>query len=127
MGKSRNCVILIPTLNPSSKLVEYVWELTTSGFTQIIIVDDGSDRSAVSIFERIEEIGTQNSGMDIKILTHAINLGKGRGLKTGINYYLCHRSNKYATSNGLISVDSDGQHLVKDVIHIDNQLQQLGG
>lgn len=72
-------------------------------------------------------MGLKYGGADIKILTHAINLGKGRGLKTGINYYLCHRGGKYAASKGLISIDSDGQHLVKDVMNMDRQLQQSGG
>lgn len=127
MGMDRNGVILIPTLNPGAGLVEYVRELITNGFKQIIIVNDGSGQSAEDIFGKIGRMGQKYGGADIKILTHAINLGKGRGLKTGINYYLCHRGGKYAASKGLISVDSDGQHLVKDVMNIDRQLQQSGG
>lgn len=111
----RNCAILIPTLNPDEKLVEYVQSLYANGFTKIIIINDGSNTVCDSVFLTIQNICTE-----IDVIQHAINFGKGRGLKNGLNHFLV--SPKYAACNGIITVDSDGQHLVEDVIHLDDIL-----
>ncbi len=50
-------------------------------------------------------------------------------LKNGINYYLAHLKDKYQGCCGLITVDSDGQHLIKDVQQLKQRLEKtyLGG
>lgn len=118
MSKS---TILIPTLNPDARLIDYVRELISQGFDHFIVVNDGSSEECSPIFDEIQKLSTQE--IDIQILRHAINLGKGRGLKTGINYYLNHLSSKYQCG-GVICVDSDGQHHSEDVVKIDNYLSE---
>lgn len=114
----RNSVILIPTLNPTEMLLNYIQELISNGFNRIIVVDDGSsNKEARSIFERIDEME------QCRVVHHAINLGKGRALKTGINYYL----NSFSDAKGILTVDSDGQHLVKNVIDLDDKLSTISG
>ena len=56
--------------------------------------------------------------MGVVVLTHALNYGKGRALKTAFNYVL----NNYKDVVGVITVDSDGQHLVKDALKCSDAL-----
>ena len=53
------------------------------------------------------------------ILTHNINKGKGKALKTAFRYYKDNLIDKY---NGVICLDSDGQHTTQDTINITNKL-----
>ena len=96
--------ILIPALNPDEKLVNLIHDLLENDFSNIIVVNDGSDDKHSKYFKQIED--------NAVILKHAVNLGKGRALKTGINYYI----NNYSNNNiGIITLDADGQHKISDV------------
>lgn len=108
----KKCVILIPALDPPAEFRHYIDELINAGFDSIIVVDDGSNDKEV--FHDIRQ------HPQIKVLTHERNFGKGKALRTGFDYYRCHFSpEEYA---GIITVDSDGQHLVDDVKKIQNRL-----
>lgn len=121
----KNSVILIPTLNPDERLVAYVRDLISSGFNKILIIDDGSTKETQSIF--LDILSMNKDGVDIRVFVHAINLGKGRALKDGTNYYLAHLKDRYMGSCGLITVDSDGQHHIEDVIHTCDALKDATG
>lgn len=104
-------VPIIPSLNPDYKLGRLVDELIENDFKKIIVVNDGSnDRSVFDKLENREEC---------IILTHEVNQGKGCALKTAFKYYRDNLSNDYC---GVITLDSDGQHSVSDVINISNVL-----
>ncbi len=120
-------VVLIPTLNPEVKLLDYINELKNSGFKNVIIVNDGSEQNTQYIFDEILKL--EDRQFEVTILNHVVNLGKGRALKNGINYYLAHLKDKYQGCCGLITVDSDGQHLIKDVQQLKQRLEKiyLGG
>lgn len=106
--------ILIPTLNPSDSLIILMENLIHVGFKDIIIVNDGSHKKYNHIFQRLAELP------ECHILTHAINLGKGRALKTGFNFFLNNLSNYL----GIITVDADGQHKVEDVLKVEKELKK---
>ena len=110
--RMRNGVILIPALNPPRELLDYIRGLISEGFEQIIVVDDGSDSSFKDIFDTI------SGWKECTVLKHALNLGKGRALKTGFNCFL----NEFSQYRGVITVDSDGQHSINNVIDLDNAL-----
>lgn len=114
----RHSVILIPSLNPDNKLIPYVEELMKQGFEHIIIVNDGSGREYDFIFTRLRELGCI-------VLKHAVNYGKGRAIKNGLNEFL-NRFYENRDICGIITADSDGQHLVKDVIRMDQKLYAAG-
>ena len=99
-----NVIILIPAYNPDITLKKLIEKLTQNGYFRIIVVNDGSICSKV--FENISN--------DVTILEHKQNRGKGRALKTGINY--CIQSCKDIL--GIITVDADGQHLIEDINRI---------
>ena len=52
----RNVLVLIPTLNPDEKLYNYILQLESFGFYEILIINDGSDKENAYIFEKIPEI-----------------------------------------------------------------------
>lgn len=114
----RHSVILIPSLSPDEKLVPYVEELIGQGFAHIIVVNDGSTKEYDPVFLRLESMGCI-------VLKHAVNYGKGRALKNGFNEFL-NRFGQEKEICGIITADSDGQHLVKDVVRMDQKLAEAG-
>jgi len=113
--KNRNCVLVIPALNPPNVLGQYVADLSAEGFDKIILVDDGSREEYRDIFNELKE------RYNCDLLVHVVNMGKGRALKDALNYYLNAYSVDY---KGVITADSDGQHLVKDVVRMDDEIGQ---
>lgn len=110
-------VIIIPSLNPDEKFISYVEDLSKNRFKNIVVIDDGSKAELKYIFERIAEIE------GCEVLTHVVNMGKGRALKDSFNYVL----QKYAGNSeftGVITADSDGQHTVYDVKRVDETLTE---
>lgn len=110
--KRKEIIVIIPAYNPTKILIKLVNSLFKVGFKGIIIVNDGSDRKNKNIFSTLAKKRCCH------ILTHAVNLGKGRSLKTAFNYIL----NKFPDKKGIITVDADGQHSVKDIIKIAESL-----
>ena len=106
MKKNMKYTIIIPSLNPNNKLLELVCELIDNGFKDIIVINDGSSSEYDNIFEELPK--------SIKLIKNEINLGKGASIKKAIS---CIKN-----SDAFITVDSDGQHLVKDVIKIKEEL-----
>lgn len=102
--------IVIPTLNPEPSFVDYVDRLIEAGFNSIIIVDDGSDYEKKYIFDDI------NNRHEIHFVHHSKNLGKGKSLKDAFSFYL--ENGLDCKNDGVITVDSDGQHSINDVLRI---------
>lgn len=105
-------ILIIPTLEPNENFIEIVDRYKKS-FNNIIVVNDGSPRLYDETFNKIKDKG-------VVMLTHALNFGKGRALKTAFNYVL----NNYKSAVGVITVDSDGQHLVKDAVNCAEALKR---
>lgn len=101
--------IIIPSLNPDTKLVTYVNELITIGFTSILIVNDGSQERCDTIFSELSKKS------EVTVLRHEVNKGKGRALKTAFAYYL---ENNSKMSGGVVTADADGQHSAKDTYQV---------
>lgn len=100
-----NIAVLIPAYNPERPLIRLVESLLEFGFRRIVVVNDGSDPSCKEIFSRID--GMENC----RVVHHAVNLGKGRSLKTGFNY--CYLN--FPELRGIVTADADGQHLAEDI------------
>ncbi|MBU3111444.1 glycosyltransferase [Clostridium lacusfryxellense] len=107
-----NISILIPAFNPDNKLIVLVRNLITAGFTNISIVDDGSGVEYKQIFD---QIGAQKQ---CHLLVHEKNMGKGRALKTGFNYFL----NNCGQCVGIVTADADGQHSIEDIMKVSQRL-----
>ena len=76
-------IVLIPAYQPSEGLIGLVRELSEDGGMPIVLVDDGSGAEFRAVFERAAQFP------GVQLLRHAMNLGKGAALKTGINHALC--------------------------------------
>lgn len=98
--------IVLPSLNPDEKFLGVVKGLVGAGFEDIVIVNDGSDADHLTWFEQAAAMpGTH-------VLTHPVNMGKGRALKDAFTFVNEHRPN----SHGVVTIDGDGQHLLQDII-----------
>lgn len=97
--------VIIPSYEPDEKLVMLLENLIDSGFTEIVVVDDGSEN------DKYQQFYMKAQTMGCTVLHHAVNQGKGRALKTAFNHCLYH----YPDAVGCVTIDSDGQHTVKDM------------
>lgn len=104
MKKDQICIV-IPSFNPNQKLLELLESLTQNGYNNIILVNDGSTVGDIDIFQIARD------KYQCHLLQHYVNQGKGRALKAAFNYFMEYFPDKA----GVITVDSDGQHQVKDV------------
>jgi putative flippase GtrA len=96
---------VIPAYKPSGALVSLVRALSQMMPAAIVVVDDGSGQEFSDLFREV------SGGQDVTVLGHAVNLGKGAALKTGLNHVL-------RTVSGLsavVTADADGQHLPEDI------------
>ncbi len=110
MENSKNYAFVIPSYNPDYHLVEVVKNIREWSNLPIFIVDDGSKEDTKRFFQEIEEINYE----DVIVLKHAINMGKGAALKTVFNYILVN----YPDIKGVVTLDSDGQHSIKDCLRV---------
>ena len=110
MPQAGNCLtrtaVVLPSLDPDMKFEKVVDGLVEAGFAHIVIVNDGSGAASLPLFERAA------AKPGCTVLTHEINRGKGRALKTAFGYI----REKLPTLEGVITIDGDGQHLLKDII-----------
>lgn len=95
--------IIIPAYEPDNRLIELLKKLDETNIGPILIVNDGSGSKYDCIFEKASRIINR---LDGKILTHEINRGKGRALKTAFEYTLTN----YTDAIAVVTADSDGQH-----------------
>ncbi len=100
--------VIIPSLNPDEKLLKTIKGLESEGFSNFVLVDDGSDAAHKAPFEEAMAVP------GCRVLVHDVNKGKGCALKTAFSYVL----GSMPFINGVITVDGDGQHSPDDVRHI---------
>jgi len=100
--------IVIPAYRPGDALTGVVRELARVGFRAIVVIDDGSGPAYAEVFQAVSEMD------GVHVLRHAVNLGKGAALKSGINFALC----EFAGLEGVVTVDADGQHKPADVLKV---------
>lgn len=74
----------------------------------MIVIDDGSGPQYRPIFDALREIE------NVHVVCHAVNLGKGAALKTGMNYALV----EFPEIAGVVTADADGQHDPRDVAKV---------
>ena len=109
--------VLIPAYKPGRALVELVRRLSAAAVSAVIIVDDGSGPSYQSLFEELRLFPRTH------LLRHAVNLGKGAALKTGINYALCN----FPCMCGMVTADADGQHAFEDILAVAAKIKEGTG
>ncbi|WP_069388037.1 glycosyltransferase family 2 protein [Cellulosimicrobium cellulans] len=96
-GNGDVCVV-VPLYNEGSVIADVVGA-ALKVFPLVVCVDDGSSDDSA---QRAREAGAT-------VLRHAVNLGQGAALQTGIEYARCLPGVRY-----LVTFDADGQHRVDD-------------
>ena len=100
--------VIIPAYQPDDTLLSTITELINNGFSDILVVDDGSSVQSENVFRQIEGIP------QCTLLKHPENRGKGAALKTAMRYFMEKRPDKQC----VVTADADGQHLVADIIAV---------
>lgn len=93
--------VVVPVFNHPQRLREVV-ERCLAAHPQVFVVDDGSSKDPAVLLE----------GLEVTMLRHAHNLGKGAAMRTAA---------RHAASLGrthIITVDADGQHYPEDIPNI---------
>lgn len=104
--------ILIPSLDPDINMVNYINELVSNDVRNIIVINDGSKSECFHFFEDVAKHS------EVTVINHEVNKGKGRALKTGIEYII----NNLKDVVGIVTADADGQHSCKDTIKVAQRL-----
>ena len=89
----RSIFVVVPAYNEASKIAEHLAPLLSAGYT-VVVIDDGSHDCTRSVVEP----------MPVVLLHHAVNLGQGAALQTGMDYALC------CGAEIVVHFDADGQH-----------------
>ncbi len=106
--------VILPSLDPDDKILGVAKGLFEEGFSDIIVVNDGSKAEKEPYFEQLAALGCT-------VLRHPENRGKGAALKTAFRYYLENRA-----GDGAVTVDGDGQHLPADIAACARAMQKRG-
>ncbi len=100
-----NVTIILPSLNPDHRLNRVVDGCLAQGFKRIVVINDGSAKEYLEPFE----VAAAKPG--VTLLTHEVNQGKGRALKTAMSWIL----ENIKDSKGVVTVDGDDQHHPEDI------------
>ena len=106
--------IVLPSLDPDKKFIHVIESLLQEGFQHLVIVNDGSKEERRHFFDEAAKLH------GCTVLTHEVNRGKGRALKTAFGYV----REKLPELHGVITIDGDGQHLTKDIIACGQRMLQ---
>ncbi len=96
--------VVLPSLDPDEKLTAVIDGLLAQGFSDIILIDDGSSQECQPYFQAAA------AHPQVHLLVHPVNLGKGAALRDGFRFFLEHRPE----GAGVITVDGDDQHRPED-------------
>ena len=100
---NKDIVVLIPVYDPNEEIMDTFLEKLIKKFENIVFINDGCSEKHDKYMKKLAK--------KYPVVKHNVNLGKGRGLKNGINYIL----NNYPDAKVIVTADCDGQHSVKDI------------
>lgn len=109
--------VVIPAYQPGSSLATLVPELLRNGVEAVVVVNDGSGPGFEDCFEKLASI------RGVIVVHHAVNLGKGAALKTGLNRALV----RFPSCRGAVTADADGQHHLEDILRVRTALSESPG
>lgn len=110
----KNISVVLPSLDPDDKLITVIDGLLETGFTDIILVNDGSKPENLHYFE------TAATHPEVHLLHHEVNRGKGAALKTAFTWFLENRPD----AAGVVTVDGDNQHHPADTKACSEQMMR---
>lgn len=114
METRRRIVVLIPAYKPGEALVKLARQLVAMGF-MVVVINDGSGMEFNYYFNMLPT--------EALVLNHTVNRGKGRALKTGLEYIHRH----FPSIEGVVTADADGQHVLEDIMKVSDELERHNG
>jgi glycosyltransferase involved in cell wall biosynthesis len=90
--------VVIAAFNEGKVIHDVVTEVKAAGWS-VVVVDDGSRDDTVA----------KARAAGVSVVAHAVNLGQGAALQTGIDYAI-RRGARY-----IVTFDADGQHSANDI------------
>ena len=108
----KKVIPIIPSYEPDYRLITLIENLLNKGFEKVLVINDGSNSKFDEIFNKLKNIEK------CIVLTHEVNKGKGRALKTAFTYY----TENMQEYSGVVTADADGQHSIEDIINISNKI-----
>ncbi|MBQ8427712.1 MAG: bifunctional glycosyltransferase family 2/GtrA family protein, partial [Clostridia bacterium] len=117
--EKKDIFIIIPALNPDEKMLSLIASLRENDYPNILLVDDGSKPDKKSLFLKAKE------EYDCHLISHHINMGKGRALKYAFNHILTN----FPEISAVVTADCDGQHAPHDITKLVEtyQAQEVDG
>jgi glycosyltransferase involved in cell wall biosynthesis len=104
----KDIYVIIPIYNPIEEITtKFISELEKE-FKNIIIINDGCDPKHENFFKKFNKH---------IVLTHHVNQGKGRAMKTAFNYLL----EEIKDFKGAVVADCDAQHAIEDIKNVSNE------
>ena len=97
--------VVLPSLDPDEKLNAVIDGLLEYGFSDIILVNDGSKQENLHYFT-----DAAAAHPEIHLIHHEVNRGKGAALKTAFRWFL----DNCPEGVGVVTVDGDNQHHPED-------------
>ncbi len=111
--------IIIPAYEPDKRLIQVVQDITIKlPKARIIVVNDGSGPGYNDYYDETAFIGAT-------VLTHPVNKGKGAALKTAFAHIQEEVVSQHLSAQPIVTVDSDGQHLIKDIVRVAKQPRKI--
>lgn len=101
-------IVVIPAYEPDEKLLGVLRDFTAQTTYPIVVVNDGSSDACRPVFDAVSAFER------VTLLEHEVNKGKGAAMKTAFAYIADH----FPASEGVITVDADGQHLLADCLKV---------
>lgn len=98
--------IVIPAFQEASVIADVVAD-ARSVFDNVVCVDDGSR----------DNTGERALAAGAHLVRHPVNLGQGAAIQTGVEY-----ARSRPGAGVFVTFDADGQHRVKDVVHMIDRL-----
>lgn len=105
-------IVVIPAYDSDEKLIGLLKDIKENTDYEVVIVNDGSSKKTSDIFFEAGKYG--------EVLPHLINMGKGRAIKTALEYI----EGNYEDNVSIVVADADGQHKVKDIVSVVTKLKE---
>mgnify|MGYP000191303945 CR=1 FL=1 len=106
-GELATVGVIIPAYKPSRDLLDTLDGLRREGFGRVFVVDDGSGSAFREVFDEA------SAREHVVLVRHAVNLGKGAALRTGM-----HAAMNEGAFGAVVTADADGQHLPADIARV---------
>lgn len=104
---NQEIAIILPAFNESEHIEHVLTRLADCGH-EIVVIDDGSADSTADLARQ----------HNVHVLRHAVNLGKGSALRTGVEYAF-----EQLHMQAVVLIDADEQHDPAEIVHFVDQLK----